>query len=81
MVVSVVQIGNSRGVRLPKAILEQLKVTDTLELTVENDRMTLTPILREPRQGWNSAYQRMASNGDDAVLLPDESSEVFEWEW
>jgi antitoxin MazE len=82
MVVSVVQIGNSRGVRLPKAILDQLEISDKLDLEVENSRIILKPIPREVRQGWDAAFQQMNAKGDDAVILPEGSeSEDFDWEW
>jgi|CXWL01.1.fsa_nt_gi antitoxin MazE len=55
MKVSVVPIGNSRGVRLPKAVLDQCKFTDAAELTVEDGRVVLTPV-NAPRAGWVEAF-------------------------
>lgn len=82
MIVSVVQIGNSRGVRLPKAILDQLEISDKLELEVENRQIVLKPVARYPREGWDSAFQKMKDRGDDAQLLPEEvASRDLEWEW
>ena len=49
MKVSVVPIGNSRGIRLPKAILEQLQISDQVELEVENKQIVLRPINKSPR--------------------------------
>ena len=37
-----------------------------------------------PRQGWEEQYQRMAENGDDALLDGDWSLTKWdetEWEW
>jgi antitoxin MazE len=82
MLISVVQIGNSRGVRLPKAILEQLKISDRLEMEVEDSRIVLKPVPRAPRQGWDTAFRTMKENGEDQPLLPDEATtQGFEWEW
>jgi len=82
MLVSVVQIGNSRGVRLPKAILDQLSISDKLDLEVENSQIILKPIPKQPRDGWAVAFQKMSGEGEDALLLPDEApSKDFEWEW
>jgi len=82
MLVSVVQIGNSRGVRLPKAILDQLEISDKLDLEVENSRIILKPVPRKPRQGWETAFSTMKEHGEDKLLLPDEAStQSFEWEW
>jgi len=82
MKVSVVQIGNSRGIRLPKAILEQLHISDQLELEVENKQIILTPIHRHPRAGWEEALQEMSKNREDTLLIPEtEATEGFDWEW
>ncbi|MBU6371283.1 MAG: AbrB/MazE/SpoVT family DNA-binding domain-containing protein [Alphaproteobacteria bacterium] len=54
MKVDIVAIGNSRGVRLPKALLEQCRFGDAAELTVEDGRLVLTPVA--PRAGWRGAF-------------------------
>lgn len=55
MKVAIVPVGNSRGVRLPKAVLEQCQFTDAAELTVEAGRVVLTPVTA-PRAGWAEAF-------------------------
>mgnify|MGYP001236542785 CR=1 FL=1 len=55
MKVSVITIGNSRGVRLPKAVLDECEFADTAELTVEDGRVVLTPV-KTPRVGWAEAF-------------------------
>lgn len=55
MKVAIVRVGNSRGLRLPKAVLEQCNFTDAAELSVENGRVVLTPI-SAPRAGWAEAF-------------------------
>ena len=57
MLVSVIPIGNSKGIRLPKAILEQLNIQDKLELEVEDKQLILKPISRTPREGWEDALK------------------------
>jgi antitoxin MazE len=47
-----VRIGNSRGVRIPKAVIEQLGLDDDLELSVQADRLVIRSA-RRPRQGWD----------------------------
>jgi antitoxin MazE len=82
MLVSVVQIGNSRGVRLPKAILDQLEISDKVEMEVENSQIVLKPVPHQPRQGWDKAFNRMKERGEDELLLADEAAtRDFEWEW
>lgn len=55
MKVAIVPIGNSRGVRLPKAVLEQCAFADAAELSVEDGRVVLTPV-SAPRAGWAEAF-------------------------
>ena len=49
MLVSVIQMGNSRGIRLPKAILDQLNISEKLDLEVENQQIILRPVQDKPR--------------------------------
>ena len=52
-----VRIGNSRGLRLPKAVIEQVGLDDEVELVVEGRRIVITPA-RRPRAGWAEAVQK-----------------------
>ena len=81
MKVAIVAIGNSRGVRLPKAVLDQLGFGAEAELAVEDGRVTLTP-LTTPRRGWAEAFAKdspealTAEDHDwlDAPLVSDEDA-------
>jgi len=82
MLVSVIPIGNSKGIRLPKAILEQLNVSDKLDLEVEDQRIILSPLSKEPRNGWYDAFMKMHDERQDKLLIAEPNdTEGFEWEW
>jgi len=82
MLVSVIPIGNSKGIRLPKAILEQLNIQDKLELEVEDRHLILKPVSRDPREGWDQLLATMHEAGEDRLLMPgSEDAGAFEWEW
>ena len=82
MKVSVVPIGNSRGIRLPKAILKQLDIRDQLEMQVEHREIILRPIPSNPRSGWEERLREMSVNHDDELLIPENMApEGFDWEW
>jgi len=68
MQVSVVQIGNSKGIRLSKTLLDKYQITDKVELVLENDYIILKPIA-EPRKNWEVAFAEMHRNGDDTLLI------------
>ena len=67
---SIIQIGNSRGLRLSKAILERYNIKDTVELILEKGRIILKP-MDQPRKGWDEAFSRMHTNKEDALLIDD----------
>lgn len=73
MQIPVVQIGNSKGIRLSKMLLEKYQITDKVELILENDCILIKPI-PEPRKNWDAAFAEMHRNGDDNLLIDD----VFE---
>jgi len=82
MTATVVQIGNSRGIRLPKNILRELKIKDEVEMVISDDSLIIKNIERKPREGWNEAFSQMSKNKEDKLLLNDNiDSNDFEWVW
>ncbi|HLL90090.1 MAG TPA: AbrB/MazE/SpoVT family DNA-binding domain-containing protein [Tepidisphaeraceae bacterium] len=69
MTTRLVKIGNSRGVRLPKAVIEQAGLRDgRVELTVRGDEVVLRSPTRkrDPRAGWEEQIKKvLAEHGDD----------------
>ena len=80
----VVRIGNSRGVRIPKPLIEQAGLQDEVEIAVEGNSLIIRTAVR-PRMGWAAAFRTMAECGDDRLL--DEAGgsttrrDKDEWEW
>ena len=81
MNVSIIRIGNSKGIRIPKKVLEQCRIEDKVELVVKGKKIVLTPVIRGPREGWEGAAARMHETGDDDLLLPDVLDEDVHEEW
>lgn len=73
MEISVIPIGNSKGIRLTKTLLEKYNIKDTVELILEKGYIILKP-KTTPRKGWDKAFKKMHENADDKSLLTD----VFE---
>jgi antitoxin MazE len=83
MKTELVQIGNSRGIRIPKPLIEQCGFGETVDLRVENRRLVIAPECR-PRQGWKEAFQAAGSAEHDELLLDKLGPSEFdrkEWEW
>lgn len=78
----VVRIGNSRGIRIPKVLLEQLEIGDEVEMSVRRGGLTIRPA-RRPREGWADAFRQMAAHGDDSLLDQPAPTkwQAKEWEW
>ena len=68
MHVSVIQVGNSKGIRLSKTLLDKYQITDKVELVLENDYIVLKPVA-EPRKNWEEAFAEMHRNGEDKLLI------------
>ena len=80
MDISVIAIGNSKGIRLTKTLIEKYNITDTLELVLEKEYMILKP-KSAARAGWDKSFKKMHDNGDEKLLMPDAfDDENFE-EW
>ena len=71
MQVAIRTMGNSRGVLIPKPILEQTGLLDAADLQVKNGVIEIRPLKRNPRQGWAADSQRVAQTGDDALVWPE----------
>jgi len=70
MNISIIPIGNSRGIRLGKSILEKYNIKDTVEVILEKGYIILKPT-SSPRKGWDKAFKKMHENGDDKPLMAD----------
>lgn len=80
MEVSVISIGNSKGIRFSKTILEKYSIKDSVELILEKGHILLKP-LSSPRKTWDKAFKQMHKNGDDQLLINDifEDESLEEW--
>ena len=78
----IVRIGNSRGIRVPKGLLEQAQLPEEVELQAEHGRLIVRAAHR-PRAGWAAAAAAMRATGDDRLLdVPTRTRfDEKEWQW
>jgi len=77
---NVVKIGNSRGIRIPKTLLEQADLTDEVEMTIEGNKLVIQSA-RHHRQGWEAKFVEMAQHSDDRLLDEPAPNSLDESEW
>jgi antitoxin MazE len=84
MKASIIKIGNSHGIRIPKPIISQCGFGEEVEFSVQNNALIIKS-LKSSRKNWDAAFKKMAANADDQLLdsethIPTEWDES-EWEW
>ncbi len=67
MITKVIKIGNSRGIRIPKSILEQSRIKDEVELVIKNGSIIIKSV-QNKRENWDKAFNLMSINKDDILL-------------
>lgn len=80
--VKLVKIGNSQGIRLPKAILDQIGLTGVADLSVEDGKIILRP-QKAPRAGWEEAFAAASTELDDEdrEWLEPDLTDTRDWTW
>jgi antitoxin MazE len=80
MDISIISIGNSKGIRLTKTIIDKYDFKDTVELILEKGYVIIKP-KTSPRKGWERSFKKMHDNGDDKALMADffEDEIIEEW--
>ena len=71
MEVTIRKMGNSQGVLIPKPILAQVGLQGRAELRVRDGVIEIRALRRNPREGWAADAQRLAQQGEDALVWPE----------
>lgn len=76
MLTTIRRLGNSKGILIPKPLLEQAGLEDQAEILVEGNTLVLRRPKASPRSGWAKASRDLAAAGDDASILPEFANEA-----
>ena len=79
MVTKIIQIGNSKGLRLSKTILDKYNIGETVNIRMKENFIIIEPITK-PRADWAKSFKEMRKNGDDELLMNDFFEEESTWE-
>ena len=74
MQVSLIDIGTSKGIRIPSSVLKEMDKPQSFELRIEEGSIVLD-VVEEPRQGWNEKFKDV-----DNTLLIDDDLDLDEWD-
>jgi antitoxin MazE len=74
----VVRIGNSRGIRIPKSVLEQCQLHGDVDLIVQQGQLVVRSAAKA-RARWDQAFEHMHRAGDD-TLIDRDSAATSEWD-
>ena len=82
MKTKLIRIGNSRGIRIPKPLIQQASLGADIEIKVHNNSIIISSA-RRPRSGWADAARQAAVRGEDALLDPVTPTRFDDedWEW
>lgn len=82
MKAQIIQIGNSQGIRIPKMLLEETRLSGEVELVAHQDGLLIRSISK-PRGTWDAEFKALAEIDDDQAspLQPGTRFEAKEWKW
>ncbi len=78
-----IDIGNSKGVRIPKAVIETCGFQNTIHIEIKNGNLILSAS-RSVRNDWANVFDRMTKIADDKILDSDYIENDWdkeEWTW
>ncbi len=75
-----IRIGNSRGVRLPKPLIEEAGLQDEVDLQIHGNTLVITSP-RQARAGWAEAARQMRDRGEDRLLDGPTDTRFDDEEW
>lgn len=82
MILQVVKVGNSKGLRIPKSILKQCHIEEEVDVSTTREGLLIKPVKSKARAGWSKKFKEMAANQDDKLLIPEfTNSWDHEWQW
>lgn len=79
MKTKLVRIGNSQGVRIPKPVIEEIGLSDEIEMILKDNQIILRSA-EQTRKGWDSAFEKMAEENDDKLIDKDQVEKPSQWD-
>jgi antitoxin MazE len=79
MKTQIIQIGNSQGIRIPKVLLEESRISGDVDVELHPDGILIRNA-QKPRAGWGDAF-KMAEDDDLTTETAGSEFDKKEWQW
>ena len=80
----IINVGNSKGIRIPKVFIEETGLNDEVEILVQGNTLVIVSA-KQPREGWSESFAKMNEEGEDKLLDSDiVTTSIWdrdEWKW
>lgn len=80
MKASLTSIGNSKGIRIPAALIKQCGLEHEVELTVKGDAIVISKA-RKPRAGWAAQFAAAPPHAPDLLIGDGLDIDDADWQW
>jgi antitoxin MazE len=79
MKAAIIKIGNSKGMRIPKSILEQCGFSDKAEIYTEGNKLIIVPL--KARDGWEDSFKHYIPEKKQESFISNNWDNDKEWQW
>ena len=79
MKTKLIRIGNSQGVRIPKPVIEEIGLSEEIEMILEDNQIILRSS-EETRKDWDHSFKKMAKEDDDQLLDQKDIEQPSQWD-
>jgi antitoxin MazE len=81
MKAKIIAVGTSKGIRIPKYLLEKYGIEEQVEMEDTGKGIMIIPI-KKTREGWAEVFRKAAGSQNDALIeMPDSEWDADEWQW
>ena len=75
-----IRVGNSRGVRIPKLMIDQAGLGEEVSISVRQEGIVISSV-QGRRAGWDAAFAAMAAQGEDLLMDTPRPTKWDDTEW
>ena len=65
MNIKLIQVGNSKGIRLPKKLISKYKLDTGISIIEKDDGILIKPLIEDDKLSWEQTYKSMAEEKED----------------